>query len=262
MYRTTRATTAATLLACLTLTAGCSKSGPEVIATGPAQTSAAATSAAPEPSATEATAVDGLSAVEVWKKTKTDADAAKSVHVAARLLDGKELIAINLKLSEAGKAFGTLAFNGDKITVRRLGKTLYFKADRGFWTTNADAATAKALANKWIMVKKGFSKDMEQFFQLTDMDYVVSDMMSLSAAEQQTLKLVPGIDIGRQKTIGLAETDAGQAQLQTLYLSADDPALPLNLTFADSDQFMKFRSWGQDFTVLAPRGAIDLATAG
>lgn len=258
-----RATTAAALLAGLALTAGCSSSAPEATGTTPAATpSAATTSAGTDPTAASSP-LDGLSAVDVWKKTKADATAAKTVHVAAKLLDGKEAIGINLKLSDADRAFGTLSFNGDKITVRRLGQTLYFKADRGFWATNADAATAKALADKWIMVKKGFSKDMEQFFQLTDIDFILDDALSLTAVEQKTLKLAPGVDIGTQPTIGLTEGSSTEAAaFQLLYVSAADPALPLNFAMSsDNSQYMKFRGWNEKFTVVAPKDAIDLAKA-
>jgi hypothetical protein len=256
-----RAAMAATLLACLTFTAGCSGSKPEIVATNQPTAGAASTSAEPGPTENPSP-LDGLSAVEVWQKTKTDTAEAATVHVAARFAEGKERIAINLKMAESGKAFGVLVFNGNKITVRRLGRTLYFKADRGFWTTNADAATARVLSDKWIMVRKGFSKEMEQFFELTDMNFILDDALSLTAAEQRSLKLVPGIDIGTQSTVGLAdETSTQDGELRTLYVSDTDPALPLNFTGSDSSQYMKFRGWGENFTVVAPKGAIDLAKA-
>jgi hypothetical protein len=138
---------------------------------------------------------------------------------------------------------------------------LYLKADKGFWTTNADAATAKALADKWIMAKKGFSADLEQFFQLTDIDFILDDALKLTAAEQKALKLAPGIDIGTAKTVVLSdESTSDPAQAQLLYVAAADPALPLNFDLgSDDSQFMRFRGWNQKFTVLPPKGAIDLA---
>lgn len=249
--------TAATLIAGLVLVTGCSGSNSGPAKSTPRGLNAEIVSTEPDP-ARSAAPLAGMSALQIWEKTKADADETRSVHVAARFLDGEQ---INLKMTDAGKVFGVLKIRGDRVLVRRLGRTLYVNAGRRFWTRNTDADTATKLAAKWITVKKGSSSDLQQFFQLTDMDFIVSDIMSLSAAEQQTLKLVPGIDIGRHKTVGLAESDPTEAERQTLYLSATDPALPLNLTFSDSDQFMKFRQWNQDFTVVAPRGAIDLTSA-
>jgi hypothetical protein len=255
-----RARMAATLFVCLTLTftAACSGEDP-IIATDAPVAGSETTAAAADP--TPATSpLDGMSAQEVWKKVKADTDDAESVHVAASLIEDKQRIVINLKISNSGKAFGTLTFDGDKITVRRLGKTLYFKADRGFWTSKADAATAKALTDKWIMVKKGFSADMEQFFQLTEMDFIVGDVLTLTAAEQKALTRVPGIKIAGQQTVGLSDKVATKAEeFETLYVADADPALPLNFPAGDTDQSMKFRGWNEDFTVLAPKGAIDLA---
>lgn len=255
--------TAATLLTCLTVVTGCSGPGPEGTAdtrgltaigvgTGLGAPAGPSPLAGPPPLA-------GLSALQVWEKTKADADATSSVHVAARFLDGERL---NLKLTSAGKVFGVLTLRGDRILVRRLGRVLYLKAGRRFWTRTTDATTARNLTNSWVTVRKGSSRDLEQLFQLTDMDYIVSDIMSLSVAEQESLTLVPGIDIGQEKTIGLRQTGTGEAEEQTLYVSAGDPALPLNLSFgSDGRQFMKFRGWNEDFTVIAPRGAVSLTTA-
>jgi hypothetical protein len=242
---------AATLLLAVVLTAGCSSSPDKA---GSAGASAPAKDTSP---------LSGMSALEVWAKTKSDADATKSVHITAKFLDGEQKIGMNLKMTDSGKVFGELKVNNDEILVRRLGKTLYFKSDRGFWTRNADAATAAALGGKWVKVQQGFSADLEQFFELTDMDFIVSDVMSLSAAEQETLKLEPGIGINHQKTVALVdETTSTEAELQTLYVSVSNPALPLHFAIgSDNSQYMKFRSWNKDFTVVAPQGAIDLAKA-
>lgn len=256
-----RATKAVTLLACLTLTAACSGADPVVAGSQP---SAGTTSAAASATATEPpNPLDGLSAKEVWEKTAVDAGKAKSVHIAARLLDGKDKVALNLKLDSSGKAFGALILNGDKMTIRRLGQTLYFKANRGFWTTNADAATAAALANRWIMVKKSTSADLKDLFDLTDLDSLLDDSLSLTRAQQKRLQLIDGIDIGTQKTVGLSDKQpAGDGEFQTLYVSAAEPTLPLNFAVnEDKSQYMKFRGWGEDFTVVAPKDAIDLSNA-
>jgi hypothetical protein len=253
-----RATMAATLLACLTFTTACSGGDP-IISTD-AATAGSQTSAPAEKPAEAASPLAGMSAQQVWKKVKADVTDAESVHVAANLVDGKERIGINLKISKAGKAFGTLTYDGDKMNVRRLGKTLYFKADRGFWTNKANAATAKVLTNKWIMIKKGFDADMEQFFLLTELDFIVNDVLTLTPAEQKALTLVPGIKIAGQQTVGLSDKVATKTEeFETLFVADADPALPLSFPAEDTSQSMKFRSWNKDFTVVAPKGAIDLA---
>jgi hypothetical protein len=247
--------TAALLIACVIATTGCShdKSGVRAANTGTAV----------EPIGNQSP-LTGLSALQVWEKTKADADAAGSVHIAAHLLDGEQKMTMNLKMTDAGKVFGFIQVRGQKVMVRRLGRTLYLKAQRGFWTTTGDAGLAPELAGRWIKVRQGFAPDLEEFFQLTDMDFVVADLMSLSAAEQTALKLVPGIDVGRNKTVGLAgESLSAEAQFQTLYVSATEPCLPLDFSIgSDQTQYMRFRGWDEDFTVVRPKGALDLAKVG
>lgn len=93
-----RATTAATLLTCCVLLAGCSGSDP------------VPTASTPTPSSTSTTPtvgpLDGLSALEVWERAKNDVAEAESVHVGGRFVDGQQTIVINLKMDNAGKAFG------------------------------------------------------------------------------------------------------------------------------------------------------------
>jgi hypothetical protein len=249
-----RTETAAALLIGVLLVAGCSGSKPDYVK---GETNLNAVGIDSEPAGNSPLA--GMSALQIWEKTKADADQFRSVRVAARFLDGEQ---IDLRMTDTGKVSGRLKIRGDQVQVRRLGKTLYLKAGLRFWTRNTDAQTARTLNGKWVTVRKGSSSDLEQFFQLTDMDFIVSDIMSLSAEEQKTLKLVPGIDIGSAKTVGLAEADNGEGDAQTLYLAAADPAVPLNLNFGtDSEQFMKFRDWGENFSVAPPPDAISLTSA-
>jgi hypothetical protein len=248
------ATKAATLLVCLALTAGCSGSAPDRRTGAPAGAEPAA-----DP-ARKSASLSAMSALELWAESKANADVAKSVHVAARYRDGRTRVATNLKMTDAGKVFGTVTFNGDKVNLRRLGRTLYLKAGTKYWTRTAGAAAANVRADRWVKVKQGSSSAVEPFFRLTDMDLVVSDLMSLSVAEQAALKLVPGIPIGERRTIGLAdELTTDDSQFQKLYVSATAPAMPLNFVVGSgATRSMKFRSWNKRFDVVAPRGALDL----
>jgi hypothetical protein len=247
-------TKAAALLICLALTAGCSGSTPDDRSRPPADTEKGVAADGSSASLT------GMSALELWAESKANADVAKSVHVAARYRDGRTRIATNLKMTDTGKVFGTVTFDGDKVRLRRLGRTLYLRAGKQFWTRNGGAAAASVRADRWVRVKQGSSTALERFFTLTDMDLVVSELMSLSAAEQAALKLVPGIDIGTRRTIGLAdELTTDDSEPQKLYVSATAPAMPLNFVVGSgATRYMKFRSWNKGFDVVAPRGAINL----
>jgi hypothetical protein len=251
-----RLTMVAGLLACLGLTAGCSSSDPGEAVTAPVTTEVAG-SATAEPSE-PASALAGMSAAQVWAKTKADVADVKSVHIAAKMVDGKDRISLNLKLSDKGKALGVMTINGDELTIRRLGDVLYFKAQRGFWVKNAgaDATSAKEMAARWFRSTKGASKDTADFFQFTDMKVLLKETMKMTAAERKSLKRVKGITIAGQKTVGLS---IKSQELDRLYVTDADPALPMNMMMVkDKQQYMKFRGWNEDFQVKAPTGSVNM----
>ncbi len=179
------------------------------------------------------------------------------MQVTARQLDGTQF---NLKMTDKGKVFGLLKVHGNAVLVRRLGGVLYVKAGAPFWTANVGATKAEQLAFKWVVVRQASTADLQQIMQLTDLDYAVSDLMSLSVAEQKGLKLIPGVTIGGRKTVGLVDDSAGDpTQTRRLYLVPAERAMPLAYTVGTGkEQYMRFRSWGTKFRVVVPTGAVEL----
>ncbi|HST85134.1 MAG TPA: hypothetical protein VLL08_25570 [Kineosporiaceae bacterium] len=245
-----RATMAATLFLCLTLTAGCSDSE---LVTAPSSAPSATESAAIE-STSEVSALEGLSALQIWRKTKKDAKQAKSVHLTGSFIEDNDRIQIDLKLNDTNRGIGTISLNGEKIFVRRLGKVLYFKANRKFWDS-VDPAATNLFGNRWLKTKNQ-SGDMAEFFQLVDMDSFISDSLKLSAADRKKLKRGAGTPVAGQETVALKS--AAKA-FGVLYVAANGPTLPLDLVLpADKRQFMKFRGWNDPVTVTAPKSPIDM----
>jgi hypothetical protein len=248
---------AVTVFVCLTLTAGCSGSDPitssPAAATGaaaaPDKAADAADDAAAEPAAVTS-ALEGMSAVQVWRKTKADVKNAESVHITGSFIDGKERMKINLKLNSANQSFGFISIDGQKMTVRRLDKTLYLKASKKFWTKNADAQTGAFLANKWLKTKDQ-SGDMADFFDLMSMDALLTESLKMTAAQRKQLKRTDGEPVAGQETV---ELKTKSNEYDVLSIAAADPALPLGFTMAkDKSQFLKFQDWSKPFTVTAPK---------
>jgi hypothetical protein len=244
-----RATMAATLLLCLTLTAGCSGSDPS---TAPSTQPGATETAAIE--ATPVSALEGLSAVQVWRKTKKDAKQAGSVHLTGSFIEDNDRVQLDLKLNNTNHGIGTISVNGEKIFIRRLGKVLYFKANRKFWDS-VDPAAANLFGNRWLKTKNQ-SGDMAEFFQLVDMDSFISDSLKLSAADRKKLKRSAGTPVAGQETVALKSSAKA---FGVLYVAATGPTLPLDLVLpADKRQFMKFRNWNEPVSVTAPKNPIDM----
>ena len=257
-----RALMATSLAASLTLLAGCSDSDPEKTAkaSAPSASSSAGSSASPstdaEP-AKPANPLEGLSARQVFAKSKAAFKDSESVHVVARLKDGKDRIVINLKLNDTGKAIGSLTINGSKIDIRRRGKTLYYQGDRKFWKDAAGNQAANLFVDKWLMTKQS-AHEIDEFFDLTDLDFYRDESMKLNAAERRGLRLVKGINVAGQATVGLKDTVGPKDERGTLYVAAADPALPMKFATKDG-QFLRFQDWGLTITVRAPKNPLDIA---
>jgi hypothetical protein len=249
-----RATMAATLLACLTLTAGCSGSDP-VSAGNP---DPKASSPGSEPAAAKNPLAD-LSAQEIWAESQKDATTAKSVHVSMRLQEGDDLLVLNVKTS-AKKAFGTIRTGKSTAGVRRIGKVLYFKGNISFWKSGGDNAAAAKFAGNWIKTTKGEVKTMDSFFELTDMAYLLKEFTALEESDVENLEIIPGKSIGGQNTVAISDAPVGKetADSGAIFVAAAEQAFPMNIEIgADGKQFMKFRSWNKPVNVTAPKGAVD-----
>ena len=244
-----RTTMAATLLACLILTAGCGGSAPDVNADD-----AAATSSTPSIATTPATTAGSVPASELWKKIESNAARAKSVRLIMSGEDDGERVTCDMRLSSSGKASGTLTFQVGKVTLRRIGKTVYFKGDRRFWADIGNSES-KAMSKDWFRTTENVP-DTAILFHFTDMDYLLKRMLNMNVLEKNDFTRVPGITIEGQKTVGLTTK---WADTDLVYATQTEPSLPVNITVAkDKSRYMKFREWNHSFTVVRPAPAYDV----
>jgi hypothetical protein len=252
-----RAMMAAVLLLSVVLCGGCSGSDS---GTGTGSGTGTVTQQDTGTTASSTPTRPGMTAAQIWNQAQIDAEQARAVHVVAKLLDGKDAISIDLQVTADQKATGDLVLGGHRLTVRRTGKVLYFKADKGYWEAFSDKATAKKFAAKWIKVTKGPAA-MSPLFEFTGMSYFTDEAMDKSAADLKHLVRIPGIKIDGEQTIGLSDKPAGKATAEsgTLYVAASGPPLPQTWTIGtDGSQYIRFQNWNQAVPVDAPQGAFDL----
>jgi hypothetical protein len=264
-----RATMAVTVLVSLAMGTACS-GGPEDGATTPPAVGAVRpTSAASPPGA--------LSSTELMSEVTANLRKAKSVHVAARYpAEGKDdtELSINFKVTRSGKAVGVLRQGTDRVSIRRLGKVLYFKANRSFWSEGGAGPVSDAMAGRWVKQVQSRKDRDDGYFGMTDLESILDEAIDFADAEREAfswsgdpgeppLFLVPGINIDGQPTIGLADTKSGEETKESgiLYVASTNPALPLQLKVGLGDAaYMKFRSWNEPVRVVAPKGAISLGS--
>jgi hypothetical protein len=273
-----RATTAAALLLILPLAAGCSgaKHGAVSAAVTSGSTKSTDSSStnddtndstsddsASDPSTPTATRTPkpkpkpfaGKTAGEIWQQATKAAERAETVHIVARIKDGKQLQFLDLQISHH-KAIGTISINSGKVEIRRIGSTIYLKGNAKYWRdSGGDAATAKLLTKNWIKPSLK-DKDIRGLADFTDMNKFIDESLILSKSDRKELRRIPGITIRGHSTVGLADYEPGEitADSGIAYIQATGPARLLEMRFKkDPRQYIKFEDWNQSFTVPVPK---------
>jgi hypothetical protein len=263
-----RALMAAAVLVSLAVTAGCGGSSSPVATSGPSfssASSAASTSAAADPATPAATSAAPVapttgayadqSAAQIWQRTAQAMNKTTSVHILANMKTAGSSIELNLRISDQA-ANGTIDYQGDTIRIIRKGKVVYIKAPPEYFTkAGVAAAKAQTLSKTWIKASST-DKEVARLAGLTGMSFV-SSALHLTAAEQKTLKRVPGITISGKPTVGLYDPTGGADGASTLYVTADGTPLPMDLRpKSDPSQYLKFRDWNAPVPAIVPHNPI------
>jgi hypothetical protein len=193
----------------------------------------------------------GMSAEQIWKQVDTTASRATSAHVIGQLDYKGQPVRVDLKLTLGTKAIGQVTLDGHPVSMRRVGKVIYFRADRSYWLKYGNAQAAKLFAGRWIKVSQG-PEDFQDLFELTQLRFFTDE---LDPTNPKALTLVPGITINGLPTVGLSDMTKGGKPGQDsglMYVAAKGPSLPLSLKL-DDDQY-SFSDWNQSVDVVAPSG--------
>lgn len=242
-------TLTASSLVLIALTVGCSGSTPDVA------TTATSTRPAPVPEP-----FYGKSNAKVVAQVKAEVKAASSVHVAVWIKPkGKnKRLRANLKMTRAGRCVGTVVIAGSTVSFRRPGRTLYLKADRNFWSGFPD--TADVMANRWIKIPKGWSKETDTYIAMTRPVYWIQELMAMGPVEVEDLTRETGILRGGTQTTALSDWAQDLPGATAYYVSSVGPAYPYEFKFGPPDwEWREFRGWNSTaVNVVAPERALDL----
>lgn len=229
--------------AAVLLTAGCGDDS-TAGSGSPAGTSAAASSAA-SPSSS-GNGVADLSANEILAKATAALKAAKSVRIKGQVSEGSESVELDLAYSGDDSA-GTIALSGQRIELRRIGKTAYIRGSRGFWTANGGEAYAQLLTGKWLKAPVT-DRRYGPIAELTDLDKAAGGILKpdgeITKADRKT---VAGVE-----AIGLVQKGTGGG---TLYVATTGEPYPLQLVSGPQVKgkgTIQFVDYGKAVTVPEP----------
>ena len=127
--------------------AGCG--GTEVSGKGaPASPTPSASSASASPTPSD-NGVAALGAEQILSKAKAALKSAETVRIKGTAGSGADRFDIDMRYT-ATSAQGTVAAAGQPIEMRRIGKTVYVKGSREFWTNRVQPAAVELLTGKWL----------------------------------------------------------------------------------------------------------------
>jgi hypothetical protein len=225
-------------------------------------------SAASSPSASAAGGgVADKSADEILTAAKAAFQKAESVRLKGGGTADGETFQIDMAYGP-DKALGSVSSSGQKIELRRIGTTVYLKADKAFWTQSAGAAAAELLGDKYLKAPVTDQR-VASLASFTDKDKFAGELFDkdstdgpLSKGEQK--------DVNGSPAIALVDKSADGG---TLWIATSGDPLPLRLTPegtkatgstpAESGS-LDFTDYGKSFEVPVPPAAetIDVTKLG
>ncbi|WP_106259353.1 hypothetical protein [Actinomadura rubrobrunea] len=110
---------------------------------------ASTTSVSPSPSATAtatANGVERLRPAQILARARAATLAARSLRVHGRMRDGGQKLGLDLRYDGRTRAAGEMTFNGQRMSIIRLGRDIYFKGDEALYMEVGGKAEGKAMA--------------------------------------------------------------------------------------------------------------------
>jgi hypothetical protein len=246
---------AAAAFAVAALTTACAKADPGTATPAGAGggTPAATTSAAPADNG-----VAALTASQILTKAKTAFEQSGSVHVTGSGFSDGEQFALDMRIKGSAGGTGTLTVNQQKLTLTRIGSTLYIQADESFWRSQTGSAEgAKLLAGKYLKASMS-DASFAELGTFTNLAGVAKDILAtdgpLTKGARKTVNGIPAISL----------VDNGKDG-GTMYVALQGPPLPLRLdapaTGTDDQGSLEFIEYGRPVQLTAPPANLTIDTS-
>jgi hypothetical protein len=169
---------------------------------------------------------------------------------------GADKVVLNLSLSDSKHGKGTLVNDGQTISLLQIGNTVYFKADKAFWTSNGGAAAATLFANRWVYGPAS-NKDFTSFASFLNPRDITGQF--LSPPPSATFREVGTSTVNGSPVTVIA--GKGGAQTGTLDIASHGTPYIVRLKVTGGTSgagTVTFTNFNKSVSVKAPKGAINL----
>ena len=194
-------------------------------------------------SETTSEAFAGQTPQQILEKASAAAGAAESVHMKGKITEEGESFEVDMTVSNAKGAGGSISLGGEKVELRQIGKTMYVKG-------GPVASVSPKLADKWIK-SSATGEDAAEFSSLTSMDKVFEEMLD----PEGSVTRVAGKEIDGVPTVGLkdsAKSDGKTDEQGILYIAAEGEPYPLLVESTAGQGGLQFLDWNEPVKVTAP----------
>lgn len=227
-----------------------SGAGAPAQAGGSAPSSAASSAAGSE--------IASLAAPEILTRAKAAFKKAESVRLTGGGATDGATFQVDMRYG-TDKAIGSVSNAGQKIELRRIGQTVYLRADKAFWSQSAGAAAAELLGGKFLKAPVTDAR-VKQLASFTDKNAFVDEVLDPDG----TVTKGEAKDVRGTPAIGLLDSAGGGS---TLYIATTGEPLPLQVApksgSGDSGS-LDFLDYGKSVDVTVPPAAetIDVTKLG
>lgn len=221
--------------------------------TAPAAAPSGAGASSSSPSASAGSDLAALPPEQILAKAKTALESADSVRLKGGGSSGSDTFEVDMRYGTGAKAYGTVSSSGQTIELRRVGQTVYLKADAAFWQATGGAQAAKLFGGKFLKAPLTDPR-VKQLADFTDKATFVGEV--LDPGGDLTKGEVKQID-GRS-AIGLVDKTTATNEGGTLYVATEGEPYPLQLVpdaASKDDGELSFTEYGEPVEVKVPPAA-------
>ncbi len=191
------------------------------------------------PPAAEANGIQDLGADEILDRTREAVDAASSVYVSGEGSTADKTIGIDMRLTAAGQATGSLTISGQEVQLVIVDDTTYFSAGEAFWSTQVAPELVPEVAGKFVEVPP----EQDSFGTIATYKGFFGDLLqpegAVKVGEQTTVDDVSVIELIDTKDGGI------------LYVALEGEPLPLKVATENEGELI-LSEWNEPVTVEAP----------
>ncbi|MFD0686220.1 hypothetical protein [Actinomadura fibrosa] len=175
---------------------------------GTATRAAASPTGSPTPAAN---GVERLPAAEILARARKATLAAKSVRLHGTVREDGEKVGLDFRYSGTDAAVGDVTFSGQRISLVRIGRSVYIKGDDAFWKGVGGAGAVQLLSGKYLRTTpkdRGF-RDLANF---TTRSKLFAEILS----PEGTVRKGKAATVGGAPAVALADGTGGLLYVATL----------------------------------------------